>query len=248
MAALLALGACITLAAPEPRAVVIRERAEGLAARVEAAFLAPMRDFLRRSGAIEVLAFVILFRVGSVFADGTAAGFYRYRLGFSPTAVAQANFLPSLAGVLAGAAFGGWLVSRLGGGRAVLLAGVLKAAGLGLYLVLLATGPVAAMLSTKVGLEAFTQAAADTAFLTYISTLCSTAYTASQYALLSSLAAVVFHTLGGLSGYTAEWLGYPAFYTATILASVPALLIMLHLLRRFPAVQRNGADNESPAG
>ena len=237
MAALLACGMLVTLAAPEPSGMVLKPATSGLYARFEAALLAPLRDFLQRPGAIEVLAFVILFRLGKVFADGTAAGFYRYRLGYAPTLVAAANFLPSLIGVLAGAAFGGWLVARIGTNRALLLAGVAQALSLGLYLMLMTSGPDITLLSTKVGLEYFAGAAADTAFLTYISALCSSAYTASQYALLSSLAAVALHTLGGLSGFAAEYLGYRDFYIATILASLPALLIMVHLLRRFPAVK-----------
>jgi PAT family beta-lactamase induction signal transducer AmpG len=72
---------------------------------------------------------------------------------------------------------------------------------------------------------------ADMAFLTYISALCSTAYTATQYALLSSLAAVAFHTLGGLSGYAAEALGYRLFFIATILAGLPALALLLQIRR-----------------
>ena len=237
MAALLAAGTIVTLAAPEPAGIVLKPAGSGVFARLEAALLAPLRDFLQRPGAVEVLAFVVLFRLGKVFADGTAAGFYRYRLGYSPSTVAAANFLPSLAGVLAGAAFGGWLVAKIGTNRALLIAGIAQALSLGLYLLLMTSGPNLPMLSAKVGLEYFAGAAADTAFLTYISALCSTAYSASQYALLSSLAAIAFHTLGGLSGFAAELLGYPGFYIATMVASVPALLIMVHLLRRFPTVK-----------
>lgn len=237
MAALMAAGVATTLVASEPVVRVVAGTGGDILSRIRTAFLAPLRDFLGRPGAAEVLAFVILFRLGKVFADGTAAGFYRYRLGTPPEAVAVANFLPSLLGVLAGAAAGGWLVARFGTVRALLFAGLLQAASLGLYLTLMATGPGGHMLEAKVGLEAFAQGMADAAFLTYISALCSAAYTATQYALLSSLAALMFHTLGGVSGYAAEALGYPAFYTATILASLPALAIMLHLLRRFPPVR-----------
>ena len=235
----MAAGMITTLAAPEPLAVAVPQAPPSLLARLEAAFLAPLRDFLSRNGAVEVLAFVLLFRVGKVFADGTAAGFYRYQLGYAPSTVAAANFLPGLIGVLAGAAFGGRLVARLGASRALLLAGLAQAASLGLYLVLMSQPPSLALLSAKVGLEFFAGAAADIAFLSYISALCSTAYTATQYALLSSLAALAFHTLGGLSGFAAEALGYRDFFLATMLAGIPALLVMLHMLRRFPAAQHN---------
>jgi PAT family beta-lactamase induction signal transducer AmpG len=233
MAGLLGAGLGITLLAPESVLAPLPARAPGWRAGVEVAFLAPLRDFIGRHGAATVLAFVILFRLGKVFADGTAAAFYRYGLGFTPEAIGNANFY-GWAGTLAGAAAGAWLVLRLGTLRALLAAGIAQALSLGLYLALLATGPSEAMLTAKIVLENFCGSAADMAFLTYVSALCSTAYTATQYALLSSLAAVAFHTLGGLSGYAAEALGYRLFYAATIAASLPALLLLLQI-RRIPA-------------
>ncbi len=232
MAALMATGLLATLLAPEPAAAGPVTHAPGWRATVEAAFLAPLREFLGRRGAWEVLAFVLLFRIGKVFADSTAAGFYRYRLGFTPDAVANANAF-EIFGTLAGAAFGGFLVARLGAMRALLGAGLLLASALGLYLVLLGTGPDQAMLTVKVVLEMFAQATADACFLAYISTLCSTAYTATQYALLSSLAAVALHLFSGASGYVAEALGYETFYACMMLAGLPALTILWHLHRRF---------------
>ncbi len=230
MAVLLLAAMAITLLAPEPVHAAAPRRAAGLAA-FRAAILDPLRDFLARNGAAWLLAFVILFRLGKVFADQMAAPFYRYALHFSSDAVAAANFLPNLLGTFAGAAFGGLLVAKLGARRAVLAAGALQAVSLALY-ILLAQHPSTAMLSAKVAGEYFAGAAADTAFLAYVSTLCSRQYTASQYALLSSLAALVFHTLGGAAGYAAEALGWVPFFAACILAALPALAILLKLRER----------------
>ncbi len=231
MAGLMAAGSMITLLAPDPGGRAQPLHVQNFAGRIEAAFLAPLRDFLAQPGAWPVLAFIVLFRLGHMAADTTAAGFYR-SLHFTSHDVAAANFLPQLAGTLAGAAAGGWLVARLGSARALLLTGTAQALSLGLYLVLLAAGHDAPVLSAKVGLEEFAHAAADTAFLTYLSALCSREYSATQYALLSSLAALALHTLGGLSGFAAEALGYRNFYLATIAAGLPALLILQRLSRR----------------
>ncbi len=234
MAGMLACGVLVTLlAAGAPLRAYVAPLL-GWRAGVEAAFLAPLREFLVRPSALSVLAFVILFRLGGVLADGAAAGFYRYGVGFSQHAIADANFWGS-AGTLAGAAAGAWLVLRLGTLPALLLTGVMRAASLGLYLMLIATGPSEAALTAKIVLESFAMSCADMAFLTYISALCSTAYTATQYALLSSLAAVAFHTLGGLSGYAAEALGYRLFFIATILAGLPALALLLQIRRTIGA-------------
>ena len=231
MAALLACGVIVTLAAPEPFMAAAIARAPGWRAGVEAAFLAPLREFVLRPAALQVLSFVLLFRIGKVFADTTAAGLYRYRLGFSSAAVARANAF-EIFGTLAGAAFGGWLVARFGAVRALLGAGLLLSCALGLYLVLLVCPGREAVLIAKVLLEFFAQGTADACFLAYLSTLCSTSYTATQYAMLSSLAAVALHVFSGFSGYLAEALGYRLFYACTMLAGLPALLILWRLHRR----------------
>jgi PAT family beta-lactamase induction signal transducer AmpG len=234
MATLLALGVLVSLAAPEPLARAAPIRAPGWRAGVNAAFLAPLREFLGRPAAWQILAFVLLFRIGKVFADTTAAGLYRYRLGFTSAQVARANAF-EIFGTLAGAVLGGWMVARLGAVRAVLLAGLMLSSALGLYLVLIASDHSQALLTAKVVLENFAMGAADACFLAYISNLCSTAYTATQYALLSSLAAVALHLFSGFSGYAAEAAGYHLFYTLTMLAGLPALLILWNLhARRLP--------------
>ena len=230
MAGLLAAGVGVTALARAARASPQPARTRGWRAGVEAAFLAPLRDFLTRPGAAAVLAFVILFRVGGVLADGSAAAFYRYGVGFSQHAIADANFY-GWAGTLAGAAAGAWFVLRLGTFPALMLTGLMRAASLGLYLMLMAAGPWEWALTLKIVSENFASSCADMAFLTYLSALCSAAYTATQYALLSALAALAFHTLGGLSGYAAEAFGYRAFFAGTIVASLPALLILLQLRR-----------------
>ena len=231
MAALLGAGTGVTLLAHAARTSLQPVRVAGWRAGVEAAFIAPLRDFLGRPGALPVLGFVILFRVGGVLADGTAAAFYRYGVGFSQHAIADANFY-GWAGTLAGAAAGAWLVLRLGTLPALLITGLMRAGSLGLYLTLVATGPQEWALTLKIVSENFAGSCADMAFLTYISALCSTAYTATQYALLSALAALAFHTLGGFSGFLAEALGYRLFFTTTILLCLPALALLLQIRRR----------------
>ena len=91
------------------------------------------------------------------------------------------------------------------------------------------------ILVAKIMLENFAEAMADAAFITYLSALCRTGFTATQYAVLSALAAVGLRTLGGFSGQLAAALGWTQFYALTIFAAVPAMVIMLGLLRRFPA-------------
>ena len=91
------------------------------------------------------------------------------------------------------------------------------------------------MLLAKVTLEGVAEALAQTTFLTYLSRLCSTEYTATQYALLSSMAPIAWRTLGGTTGIMAQGLGWATFFSVTILCALPGILIMTYLMRRFPS-------------
>lgn len=233
MAGLVAAGALATLMAAEPKARAVLGRTDGWRARLQAAVIEPFHDFWQRPGAGQILAFVMLFKLGEALAHTMATPFYR-DMGFDRAQVALANGIPSLAASLLGAAAGGWLVVRIGTGRALVLTGFVQMASMALYFALAVSGGDTRILLAKVMLESFAEAMADAAFLTYLSALCSSAFTATQYALLSSLAAVGLRTVGGFSGVLAAAMGWVPFYALTIFAAVPAMLVMLGLLRRFP--------------
>ena len=111
-----------------------------------------------------------------------------------------------------------------------------------MYVALAQAGHSVPMLWAQVGVENFTDGLADAAFVTYLSMLTSRAFTATQYALLSSLAAVPLRTLAGTSGWLAEWLGWSWFFVLTTVAALPAMGIMLFLLKRLPPDPERGED------
>ena len=231
IAAVAALPMLATLLAPEPPAAV--RHATGFREHLRLAVIIPLRDLLTRPGAGQILAFVMLFKLGEALAHTMAPSFYQ-AMGFIPRDVAFATSLPGLAASLTGAVMGGWLVIRIGTGRALVTTGFVQMASMGLYFALAVSGGDWRILVTKIMVENFAEAMADAAFITYLSSLCRTGFTATQYALLSALAALGLRTIGGSSGILAEALGWTAFYGLTIFAAVPAMLIMVGLLRRFP--------------
>jgi PAT family beta-lactamase induction signal transducer AmpG len=233
VAALIALGPLLTLIAAEPATSGPRIVLGGFAARLRTAVLEPLAEFWARPGAATILAFVALFKLGEALAGVMTAPFYR-SLGFDRAAIALANAPFSLIASIAGIALGGWLVARLGVGRALLWTGSVQTVAMAMYVGLAyAPGRVSMLIATVVA-EAFAEGMADAAFLTYLSGLCAVAFTATQYALLSSLAAVALRTVGGLSGFMAEALGWKLFYLSTMFAALPAMAIMVRLLRRYP--------------
>lgn len=237
MAALSLVGPLTVLWTREPAtssAVAESARPHGWGEEVRARVLAPLRDLLARPGAGWVLAFVLLFNLGTQLADTMAAPFY-HALGFARDQVALANGLPALFAALGGAVASAVLVARIGGSRTLIGAALVQMLSMGLYLALYHAGPATPMLLAKVTLEGFAEALAQTTFLTYLSRLCSAEYTATQYALLSSMAPIAWRTLGGATGVMAQALGWPGFFAATILCALPGILIMTYLMRRFPS-------------
>jgi MFS transporter, PAT family, beta-lactamase induction signal transducer AmpG len=235
VAALIALGVFVTLLAPEPHGAV-RQAIVGFAARMRHAVLEPLAEFLSRPGAIGILVFVALFKLGEAMAGIMTAPFY-HALGFSQVAIAATGPF-SLVATLAGITLGGWLVARIGVGRALLWTGWAQTIAMAMYVWLSLSAGNHRVLYGTVSIEAFAQGMADAAFITYLSGLCSMAFTATHYALLSSVAALTVHTLGGFSGVLAVALGWTHFYILCSFAALPAMLLMVWLLRRYPPAEQ----------
>jgi MFS transporter, PAT family, beta-lactamase induction signal transducer AmpG len=233
IAALLLIGPVVTSLAPEPAIETVPAEKNGtLATRARHAVIDPLRDFLTRPGALMILAFVALFKLGEAMGGIMTAPFYR-ALGFSRDAIAGSGPF-SLVATLAGITFGGWLVARIGVGRALLWTGSAQTVAMVMYEVLAHAPGQVPVLYLTVATEAFAQGMADAAFLTYLSGLCSRAFTATHYALLSSIPALAIHTIGGVSGVLAGSVGWVVFYAICTLAALPAMGLMVLLLRRYP--------------
>ena len=230
-ALLLLVGLAATLAgreearAPAPRL--------GWAARLQGSVVAPFVDFMGRRHWLAILLFISLFKLGEALAGIQTTPFYRSE-GFTRDDVAAVSTIFGMAATLLGAVAGSWLVGRIGVGRALILTGMGQMLSNLMYLALVGGGRDMPMLFAQVGIEAFTDGLADAAFLTYLSGLINRSFSATQYALLSSLAAVPLRTLGASSGWLAQGLGWSWFFVLTTAAALPAMGIMLFLLKRLP--------------
>jgi PAT family beta-lactamase induction signal transducer AmpG len=225
VAALIGCGTMVTLAAK-------REDASGAAPGrgLRHAIADPVRSFLTRPSAWLVLGFVALFKLGEAMAGIMTAPFYRH-LTFDKTVIAGTGVF-SLGATLAGITLGGWLVARIGVGRALLLTGWAQTLAMGMYVLLSLTPGQPMMLYATVTAEAFAQGMADAAFLTFLSALCAREFAATQYALLSSVPNLAIHTIGAVSGVMAASLGWTLFYAVCMAGALPGMILMLILLRR----------------
>jgi PAT family beta-lactamase induction signal transducer AmpG len=239
VAGLSLLGPLATFLATEPQ-VVRHISGHGFLARFGTAVREPLTEFLSRRGAAVIIAFIVLFRLGEAMGGVMLAPYYTY-LGFNRAAIALANGPISLAATLAGAALGGLLVARLGVGRALLLTALFQTAALLMYPALGLFPGHPAMLVLTSALESFAEGVSDAAFLTYTSGLCNPEHTATQFALLSSLAPLALRTIGGLSGFIAAAMGFIPFFLLSAFAALPAMALMLVILRYYPPAEARPA-------
>jgi PAT family beta-lactamase induction signal transducer AmpG len=240
MAGLMSVGMVTVWLTPEPGGIAPPERLPGRseAARVKAwltrAVVAPFRDMLERTGAVELLAilvFIVFYKFGDALAGSMANPLY-VALGFTKVEVATISKIYGVLATLAGVALGGVFVARFGVFRALFVCGALQALSNLMYAVLVKTGPLLSMLTVSISVENLTGGMASAAFVAYLSGLCNRDFTATQYALLSSLATVGLNVLAASGGFLAQRLGWIEFFVLSTAACVPALVLLLWMMRR----------------
>jgi PAT family beta-lactamase induction signal transducer AmpG len=232
MAALVGVGMIAFLIAPEPPPPSIPEH-ETIANRLQRGVIAPFVDFFRRRGWYVILLFVLLYKFGEAFSGAMASPFY-VELGFTGAEIAAVSKVFGVIATLVGSLAGGYLVARFGIMKSLFLGGVLQALGLLLFTVLALHGHDIRWLTIAIGGDNFVSGLASAAFVAYLSALCNLAFTATQYALLSSFMGMGRTLLSMGSGWLATQLGWPMFFVASTGLAIPGLLLLLWLMHLYP--------------
>jgi PAT family beta-lactamase induction signal transducer AmpG len=191
----------------------------------------PFREFLTRHGAFLILGFVLIYKIGDAMGQTMLAPMI-VELGFSDTEYVAVNKFVGFAALIAGSALGAPFIAWLGMGRALFVSGLMMMLSNFLFSMLALTGHSTPMLALAVGTENFTSGIGLTVFVTYLSGLSSLAYTATQFALLSSFAAVGRTWLSTPSGYLAEGLGWVAFWAFTVVVAIPGMVLLWIMWRK----------------
>jgi MFS transporter, PAT family, beta-lactamase induction signal transducer AmpG len=238
MAALMLVGIVTVLMTREPAvpaAALALEpkgtRGQRIAQWASTAIVDPFRDFMERRAWVTILVLIVLYKLGEALA-GTMSNTLYQELGFAKDEVGNIGKIVGLVATLSGVAVGGALVARQGLFRALLYAGVLQMLGNLLYIALLLAGHSNVMLAVSIFGENFTGGMASAAFVAYLSSLCNTAFTATQYALFSSLAAVPARFLAAPSGWLVDQFSWIPFFLLATLACLPSLFLLVWLRRR----------------
>src|SRR6185437_12341659 len=203
---------------------------ERLALWVRTALVDPFREFMGRRAWLAILIFIVLYKLGEALA-GTMSNTLYQELGFAKDEVGNIGKIVGLVATLSGVAVGGALVARQGLFRALLYAGVLQMLGNLLYIALLLAGHNNAMLAVSIFGENFTGGMASAAFVAYLSSLCNAAFTATKYALFSSLAAVPARFLAAPRGWFVDQFSWIPFFLLATFACLPSLFLLVWLRR-----------------
>jgi PAT family beta-lactamase induction signal transducer AmpG len=237
MAALLGVGMLVFIFGPEPppppeaAAHIATGGWDSIRDWLATAVTGPFADFMRRPRWPAIVLFIIGYKLGEAMAGVMAMPLY-ISLGYSLNEIAAVSKLVGFFATVVGALIGGVVTSKLGVMRALILFGLLQSAGNLFYVLQAVGGHRLDYLALCVAAENLTGAMAGTALVAYLSGLCSPAFTATQYALLSSLAAVGRTMVASSGGVLADKLGWVPFFILTTVATIPALVLLIWIARR----------------
>ncbi|MGE6108921.1 AmpG family muropeptide MFS transporter [Aeromonas sobria] len=205
----------------------------GLGAWAYEAIWCPFADFFARHGrsALLILGLIACYRISDVVMGVMSNSFY-VDMQFSKTEVATITKVYGVIMTLVGASLGGILVMRFGTLRILMLGALLTASTNLLFALLNQLGHNLELLTLIISLDNLSAGIATAAFITYLSSLTNVAFSATQYALFSSVMLLLPKLLAGFSGRFVEQFGYSTFFVTTSLLGIPVLLLIAMVARR----------------
>ncbi len=239
MASLILIGIITILIAGEPKLRTqptdAQETANSIAGTnyvkwVREAVIDPFAEFLTRPGWLPILLFVMFYKFGDSLAGVMSTPFF-YDLGFTKIEIANVSKIYGTAATFIGLAIGGWLMAATGLYKTLWICGFLQLSSNLMYALQALAGNDVGVLAFTVGIENLAGGMGTAAFVAYLSSLCNVAFTATQYALLSSFMATARIWFSSPGGWLAENLGWVEFFLLTTVAAVPGMLLLWWLTR-----------------
>ena len=205
------------------------------------AVICPFTEFFQRIGvwAVLILLFIGIYRISDIVLANMAYPFY-VDLGFTLSEIANIAKVFGVVMTIVGAIAGGVLVTRFGVMRILLLGAILVVATNLLFAQLAMTGKSLGGLAVVISADNFSGGLAGSAFIAYLSRLTNTAYTATQYALFSSLMTLMPKLISGFSGLIVDGYGYANFFIYASAMGLPAILLVLYLMWRGNLDEKKG--------
>ena len=243
MSAAMLIGVLVVLFSPEPdfssdEDEVADPRVDAFYAfadRIVGMYWGPLVEFFKRPGWLVILGFVLFYKFGDTLASMMTGPFY-LDVGFTKTEIAFVAKAVGMGATIAGAIFGGMLVYARGIVFSLWVCGAFQLLSNFMFVILAMAGHDVWVLAATVGLENLAGGMGGAAFIAYLSSLCNVHYTAMQYALLSSLFNIGRTLFAAPSGYLADAVSWEMFFSLTVVAAVPGLVLLWYIGRRHAVV------------
>lgn len=222
MAGVMILGTVTTLLSPEPETKLAPPKT------LTAAVVEPFKNFFTRPHAVEILIFILLFKIGDSMASDMFNPFY-LDLGYSKTEIAAIAKLFGFWATIGGGLIGGAAMVRLGMIPSLWIFGISQTVSTFGFSVLARSATSIPLLTSVVVFENLCTGMATSAYVGFMASLCNKRFTATQYALLSSLMGIPRSILGSSSGYLAKHMGWWGYYVFCTMLHLPGLLMLLRV-------------------
>jgi len=222
MAGAMGIGVVTTLLSPDP------EEDAAPPETILAAVVQPFVEYFRREGAWIILAFILLYKIGDSMASEMLNPFY-LDMGFTMTEIGAVAKLFGFWATIIGGLGGGVLILRLGIHRSLWIFGFLQAFSTFFFVLLARVGNHLPALAAVVGFENLSGGMGTAAYVAYMASLCNRRFTATQYALLTSLMGIPRVIIGSTTGYLAKHLGWETFFLGCTLIAIPGMLLLFRV-------------------
>jgi PAT family beta-lactamase induction signal transducer AmpG len=192
------------------------------------AVIEPFKEFIYRSGwkhAALILLFIFLYKLGDSMASALATPFY-IELGFTRTEIGLVAKNAGLWASILGGILGAYWMLKTGVNKGLWIFGVLQAVATFGFVVLAQSGPDLWVLSWVIGFEAITAGLGTAAFTAYLALETNPRFTATQFALFTSLSAVPRTFINALTGYIVEFTGWTNFFIICVVLALPGLMLL----------------------
>jgi len=238
MAGFMTIGILTTLVCKEPEvesstsAFVGAGRIARIAGWLKHAVVDPFQDFFQRFGhfALIILTFILFYRL-SDYVLGILANPFYLDIGFSKAQIASVAKVYGVIVSLIGAAAAGWAVLKIGIARCLVIATILIASTNLFFAAMAEVGAEIWMLTITISADNFAMGFSGTVFIAYLSSLVNLSFTATQYALFSSVSALLGKFTAGYSGNVQESLGWVGFFLYAAALGIPAILLSIYVAR-----------------
>jgi len=220
MAMFMLIGVIVTIIAPEP---IISTETPGT---IKDAVIEPFVEYFKRRDALWMLAFILLYKIGDNMVSGITIPFF-LEIGFTKTQIGAVVKIFGMWAIVLGALVGGTIMIRLGINRSLWVFGFLQAISSACFAILAQIGPSIPALSAVIAFENISMGMGSAAQLAFMASITDKKFTATQYALLSSLAAIPRVIASAPTGYIAKHIGWETFFIMCALIAIPGMLLLL---------------------